>query len=187
VKQVVIHSDGGCHGNPGPGGWAALLVYGKIRKEISGGEPATTNNRMELKAAIEALVILKEPCAVEFFTDSEYLRKGITEWLRGWKSRNWKTLQKTPVKNEDLWKDLDAATARHRISWHWVKGHAGHKENERCDVLAQREIEELRQKYAPEQLKAFLRAFLNRDYPADGNSLFAHRCSGQSRAGEAPV
>ena len=159
------------------------MIYGKIRKEISGSEPATTNNRMELKAAIEALKLLKEPCAVEFFTDSEYLRKGITEWLRGWKSRNWKTLQKTAVKNEDLWKALDAATARHRISWYWVKGHAGHKENERCDVLAQREIENLRGKHTPEQLKAFLREFLNRDSLFDGNPLRAQERPGPARVG----
>ncbi|MGH6961290.1 MAG: ribonuclease HI, partial [Dongiaceae bacterium] len=135
---MTIHSDGGCEGNPGPGGWAAVLEFGHARKEISGGEPATTNNRMELRAAIEALARLKEPCAVDFYTDSEYLREGITSWVAGWKVRRWRTAERKPVKNADLWRELIAEAARHEVRWHWVKGHAGHVENERADRLAAR-------------------------------------------------
>ena len=136
MKKVVIHSDGGCHGNPGPGGWAVVLAYGKHVRELNGGVPATTNNRMELQAAIEALHILKEPCEIDFHTDSQYVRQGISQWIAGWKRNGWRTSAKQPVKNADLWRELDAATAHHKIHWHWVKGHAGHTDNERCDELA---------------------------------------------------
>ena len=159
MQTVVIHSDGACHGNPGPGGWAAVLSSGIHRRELSGGVPATTNNRMELQAAIEALSALKRPCAVEFHTDSNYLRDGITKWLRGWKRNGWKTQLKLPVKNEDLWRQLDAAAARHQVKWHWVKGHAGHAGNERCDQLATAAILDLKKRFTGEQLQASLRAF----------------------------
>ncbi len=133
---VVIYTDGACRGNPGPGGWGAILTSGDKEREICGGELATTNNRMELMAAIAALEALKRPCKVELHTDSQYLRNGITEWMRGWKARGWKTAAKEPVKNEDLWRRLDEARSRHEVSWHWVKGHAGHPMNERADGLA---------------------------------------------------
>ena len=136
MKQVIIHTDGGCAGNPGPGGWAAVLTYEGRTKELSGAVADTTNNRMELTAAIEALRALKEPCEVELHTDSQYLRLGITEWLPQWKARGWRTASKKPVKNTDLWRDLDRAAQSHRIKWRWVKGHAGHAFNERCDQLA---------------------------------------------------
>ncbi len=134
-KHVTIYTDGGCEPNPGPGGWAAILIYGNHRREISGAEPRTTNNRMELTAAIRALEALKEPCRVRLFTDSEYLKRGITEWMPNWKQYNW-TRKKKPLKNVDLWKQLDAAIQRHDVQWHWIRGHAGIKENERCDELA---------------------------------------------------
>jgi ribonuclease HI len=136
VKPVVIYSDGACSGNPGPGGWGAVLIYGDKRREISGGEALTTNNRMELRAAAEALAALKRPSRAELHTDSEYLRKGITEWITKWKANGWKTASREPVKNADLWKRLDEARQQHKISWHWVKGHAGEVENERADELA---------------------------------------------------
>lgn len=135
-KPVIIYSDGACSGNPGPGGWGAVLIYDGRRKELSGGEPRTTNNRMELRAATEALLALKRPSCAELHTDSEYLRKGITQWIAKWKRNGWKTAGKQPVKNADLWVKLDEARARHRIDWHWVKGHAGEPENERADELA---------------------------------------------------
>jgi ribonuclease HI len=156
MKKVVIHSDGSCHGNPGPGGWAAILEYGKHRRELSGGVPATTNNRMELLAAIESLKALKEKCVVDFYTDSEYVKNGILEWLPGWKNNGWKTSAKKPVKNEDLWRELDRLTAQHEINWHWLKGHAGHLGNETCDKLANAEIEKIKKAYTPDQLKAML-------------------------------
>ena len=159
MKKVTIHTDGGCHGNPGPGGWAAVLEYGERRRELSGGEPATTNNRMELRAAIEALNALKEGCEVELFTDSAYVKNGVTKWLAGWKRNQWRTQSKQPVKNQDLWMALDAAVSRHRVSWHWLKGHAGHAGNERCDELAGEEIEGIKQQYRPEKLKALLERF----------------------------
>jgi ribonuclease HI len=171
MKSIVIHSDGGCHGNPGPGGWAAVLAYGPHSREISGGEAATTNNRMELTAAIRALNALKEPCRVEFFTDSEYLRKGITGWLAGWKANGWRTRQKQPVKNEDLWRELDAAAARHVITWKWLKGHAGHAGNERCDELSQLEIEKVKRTHTREQLQQALAAFMAGDPRAAQQSL----------------
>src|ERR1051326_980018 len=136
MKQITIYSDGACTGNPGPGGWAAVMKNGDKLLELSGGDPITTNNRMELQAAIEALQALDEPCRIEFFTDSVYLRDGITSWIAGWKARGWVTTEKKRVKNADLWRVLDAAVGRHEIAWRWVKGHAGNDLNERCDQLA---------------------------------------------------
>lgn len=138
---VDIFTDGACRGNPGPGGWGALLRSGAHEKELFGGEPDTTNNRMELTAAIEALSALSRPCEVALYTDSEYVRRGISEWLAGWKRSGWRTAARKPVKNEDLWRRLDAIAATHRVEWHWVKGHAGHPENERADALANRGLE----------------------------------------------
>lgn len=134
--EVIIYTDGACSGNPGPGGWGAVLIFGDHRKEIKGGAKDTTNNRMELTAAIRALEELKRPCHIELHTDSNYLREGITSWIASWKRNGWKTAQKKPVKNIDLWQSLDAAHERHNISWHWIKGHAGHPENELADALA---------------------------------------------------
>lgn len=156
MKEVVIHTDGGCQGNPGPGAWAAVLRHGDRVREIVGSELATTNNRMELSAAIEALNALKEPCSVTLFTDSEYLRNGITQWIRGWKARGWRTKDKQPVKNEDLWRALDSACARHQVKWEWLKGHAGHADNERCDVLAGESIATIRRHHSAGDLKAAL-------------------------------
>ena len=136
MKYVEIFTDGACRGNPGPGGWGALVRYGDTEKTMHGGEVETTNNRMELTAAIEALMALKEPCHVDLTSDSEYVRKGITEWLPNWKKRGWKTAARKPVKNMDLWQKLDTAATRHQINWHWVKGHSGHRENEIADSLA---------------------------------------------------
>jgi ribonuclease HI len=133
---VVIYTDGACSGNPGPGGWGAILTYGDKCKEISGGEAVTTNNRMELMAAISALDALKKPSRVELHTDSQYVMKGITQWIHGWKKNGWKTADKKPVKNAELWQRLDEARRVHEIDWRWVKGHAGHAENERADELA---------------------------------------------------
>ena len=134
--KVVIHTDGACSGNPGPGGWGVILQSGPHRKELSGGEPLTTNNRMELTAAIEALEALKAPSEVELYTDSNYLRGGITSWIRSWKRNGWRTADKKPVKNAELWERLNKATERHKVRWHWVRGHRGHDENERADELA---------------------------------------------------
>ena len=133
---VEIFTDGACRGNPGPGGWGTILRYGEVEKELSGGDPQTTNNRMELMAAIAGLEALKRPCRVKLYTDSQYVLGGITQWVAGWKARNWRTADKKPVKNVDLWQRLEAATLLHRIEWVWVKGHAGHPENERADALA---------------------------------------------------
>lgn len=141
--KVLIYTDGACRGNPGPGGWGAVLISGGHERELCGGELSTTNNRMELLAAIEALRALKRPCKVELHTDSQYLRTGITEWLAGWKAKGWRTAAKTPVKNEDLWRALDEARLRHEVDWRWVKGHAGHELNERADALARRGMLEL--------------------------------------------
>ncbi len=140
AETVEIYTDGACRGNPGPGGWGALLRYRGREKTLSGAEADTTNNRMELMAAIRALETLKRPCKVALFTDSEYVKKGITEWLKNWKRRDWKTAEKKPVKNADLWRRLDAATATHDIQWRWVRGHSGHPENERVDALARKAI-----------------------------------------------
>ncbi len=141
----MIFTDGACSGNPGPGGWGAILISGESRKEICGGEPGTTNNRMELMAAIQALEALKKPCRVELHTDSTYVQKGIHEWIHNWKRRGWKTADNKPVKNEDLWRRLDEARQRHDVKWHWVKGHAGHELNERADELARQGLTEARQ------------------------------------------
>jgi ribonuclease HI len=135
-RRVSIWTDGACSGNPGPGGWGAVLHYGAHNKELKGGETLTTNNRMELTAAIEALESLKRPCAVSLHTDSLYLRHGVTDWIDGWKRNGWRTADKKPVKNEDLWRRLDAAAAPHEIEWRWVRGHAGYEHNERADELA---------------------------------------------------
>ncbi|WP_048646046.1 ribonuclease HI [Nitratireductor soli] len=136
MTTVEIFTDGACSGNPGPGGWGALLRHNGTEKELSGGEADTTNNRMELQAAIEALNALKRPCAVDLYTDSVYVRDGISGWIEGWKRNGWKTAAKKPVKNTELWQALDEARRRHKINWHWIKGHAGHPENERADALA---------------------------------------------------
>ena len=136
MKKVEIFTDGACKGNPGPGGWGALLRLGKHEKELSGGELLTTNNRMEMTAAIRALGALIEPCEVELYTDSRYLIDGITKWVHGWQKRGWVNASKKPVRNEDLWHELIAATAKHKVNWNWVKGHDGHAENERVDRLA---------------------------------------------------
>jgi ribonuclease HI len=141
VPSVEAFTDGACRGNPGPGGWGVVLRAGERVKELSGGEPATTNNRMELKAAIEALGALKKPCRVDLYTDSQYVRTGITEWLPAWRARGWRTADKKPVKNQDLWETLAALAAKHDVTWHWVKGHAGHPENERADELANEGID----------------------------------------------
>lgn len=146
MKKVVIYTDGACSGNPGPGGWGAILQYGEKQKEINGFEADTTNNRMELKAAIEALRSLKHPCHVELYSDSEYVRKGITEWLKGWQANGWRTSAKKAVKNADLWQELEREAVRHQISWHWVKGHSGHPMNERADALARQAIENTRKR-----------------------------------------
>jgi len=138
VKVVEIYTDGACKGNPGPGGWGAVLRYGDNEKQIFGGEANTTNNRMELMAAIEALAMLKRTCDVKLTTDSQYVRKGITEWMKNWKRNGWKTAAKQPVKNADLWQRLDNEVQRHNVEWHWVKGHSGHPENELADELANR-------------------------------------------------
>ena len=142
-ERVSIWTDGACLGNPGPGGWGALLRWNATERELSGGEPNTTNNRMELLAAIEALEALKRPCEVVLTTDSQYVRKGITEWMANWKRNGWKTSARKPVKNADLWRRLDQAAGVHRVQWHWVKGHSGHPENERADQLASRAAREL--------------------------------------------
>ena len=134
--HIVVYSDGACSGNPGPGGWGAVLMSGTHRKELSGGEAGTTNNRMELMAAIAALEALKGPSVVDLHTDSQYVKNGITQWIHGWKRNGWKTADKKPVKNAELWQRLEAATRRHELTWHWVKGHAGHEHNERADQLA---------------------------------------------------
>jgi ribonuclease HI len=140
MAQVEVFTDGACSGNPGPGGWGAILRYGDTEKELSGGETETTNNRMEMMAAISALEALKRPVTVDIHTDSTYVRDGITKWIHGWKKRDWRTADKKPVKNVDLWQRLEAAAAKHEVAWHWVKGHAGHPENERADELAREAV-----------------------------------------------
>ncbi|MGV3578416.1 ribonuclease HI [Brevundimonas sp.] len=144
MSHVTIHTDGACKGNPGPGGWGAILQAQGKSKELCGGEPLTTNNRMELMAAIMALETLTRPCKIDLHTDSKYVMDGITGWIHGWKARGWKTADKKPVKNDDLWKRLDVARARHEVKWHWVKGHAGHPLNERADQLANLGITKMR-------------------------------------------
>lgn len=142
TPRVLIYTDGACRGNPGPGGWGALLLFGEREKTLSGGEALTTNNRMELLAAINALEALTRPCRVELHTDSQYVRNGVTEWIHNWKKRGWLTADKKPVKNADLWVRLDEARARHQVDWRWVKGHAGHPQNERADALANLGLEQ---------------------------------------------
>lgn len=141
--MIEIYTDGACRGNPGPGGWGALLRSGKHEKELWGGEQHTTNNRMEMTAVIESLKAMKRPSDIVLTTDSQYVRKGITEWIEGWKKKNWQTAARKPVKNADLWKEIDRLAATHNIEWKWVKGHSGHAENERVDELANKGIDEL--------------------------------------------
>ncbi len=143
MKKVEMYTDGACRGNPGPGGWGVLLRNGESERTLYGGEPETTNNRMELTAAIEGLAALSEPCRVELTTDSEYVRRGITEWMQAWKQRNWRTAARKPVANRDLWERLDAIASAHDVRWHWVRGHSGHVDNERVDALANQAIDEL--------------------------------------------
>jgi ribonuclease HI len=149
LPHVTIHTDGACSGNPGPGGWGAILAFGDHEKELKGGEPNTTNNRMELMAAIAAFEALKRPCRVDLHTDSQYLRNGIMSWINTWKRNGWRTSDKKPVKNVDLWQRLETALKPHQVRWHWLKGHAGHAENERADVLAREGIAEVRGKAKP--------------------------------------
>jgi ribonuclease HI len=143
VTEVEVYADGACRGNPGPGGWGVVLRSGLTEKELWGGEGHTTNNRMELTAAIRALEALRRPCRVALYTDSQYVRNGITEWLRSWKQRGWRTADRKPVKNQDLWERLDELATQHEVEWHWVRGHSGHAGNERADALANRGIDEL--------------------------------------------
>ncbi|MDG4812382.1 ribonuclease HI [Hydrogenovibrio sp. 3SP14C1] len=143
MQEVELFTDGGCRGNPGPGGWGALLRFGTVEKELKGAAFDTTNNRMELTAAIEGLKALKKPCKVKLTTDSQYVKNGITQWMMNWKKNNWKTAAKKPVKNQDLWQALDEALQPHDVSWAWVKGHSGHDENERVDDLANQAMDEL--------------------------------------------
>lgn len=140
MKKVEMFTDGACSGNPGPGGWGTILRYKTVEKELSGYSPATTNNRMELTAVVEGLRALKEPCQLDIYTDSRYLKDGITSWIHKWKKNGWKTSSKSSVKNKDLWEALDVASQKHSIAWHWIKGHAGHPENERADQLAREAI-----------------------------------------------
>ncbi|WP_439653238.1 ribonuclease HI [Pseudomaricurvus albidus] len=144
MKQIEMFTDGACKGNPGPGGWGALLRYGDVEKKLCGGEANTTNNRMELMAAIEGLKALKESCEVHLTTDSQYVRQGITSWMHGWKKNGWKTSARKPVKNEDLWRLLDEQVNRHNVKWFWVKGHSGHRENEIADELANKGIQTIK-------------------------------------------
>ena len=162
MKKVVIHTDGGCHGNPGPGGWAATLAYGTQVREVSGGEPATTNNRMEIQAAIQALRALNQPCAVRIHTDSDYLRQGITSWIHGWRKRGWVTATREPVKNRDLWQELDDIARVHRVDWRWVRGHNGDRWNELCDQLATQAIERLVRETPKADLAAAKSSFMAR-------------------------
>jgi ribonuclease HI len=143
MKQVIIYTDGACRGNPGPGGWGALIRFDSLEKEIFGGQANTTNNQMELSAAIEGLSILKEPCNVELFTDSKYVMDGITQWIQNWKKNNWRTAAKKDVKNKELWQKLDQLIAQHQVQWHWVKGHSGDAGNEAADLLANKGIDSI--------------------------------------------
>ncbi len=149
LTPVDMFTDGACSGNPGPGGWGVILRCKGVEKELKGGEPQTTNNRMEMMAVLQGLTALTRPCRVNIYTDSEYVKKGMTEWLRGWKARGWKTADKKPVKNDDLWQALDSAAQRHDLSWHWVRGHNGHPENERADQLARDGAREAKGRITP--------------------------------------
>lgn len=157
--SVTLYTDGGCQGNPGPGAWACVVLYQKHAWELSGAEPATTNNRMEIQAAIRGFRALNRPCNVQVFTDSDYLRQGITTWIEGWRRRGWRTKEGGPVKNQDLWSELDSLARIHEVDWQWLKGHAGHRWNERCDSLATRAIERLRSEVSPGQLAEALERF----------------------------
>ena len=141
--KIIMYTDGACSGNPGPGGWGAILISGKHRKELFGGEAETTNNRMEMMAVIKALEALSRSCTIVITTDSQYVKNGMTQWLAGWKAKGWKTANRKPVKNQDLWQQLDRLVAEHHVTWKWVKGHSGHDENERVDQLANRGIDEM--------------------------------------------
>jgi ribonuclease HI len=143
TKHIIIYTDGACRGNPGPGGWGAVLRYGEHEKILSGAEDLTTNNRMELMAAIQALTGLREACKIDLYTDSQYVQKGISEWIVGWKRNNWKKSDRQPVKNADLWQLLDQEATRHEVTWHWVKGHSGHPENDLADSIANQAIDDL--------------------------------------------
>lgn len=158
MKAVTIYTDGACEGNPGPGGWAAILIYRETRREITGACPATTNNRMELAAALEGLSALKEPCEVDLYTDSRYVQQGMSNWIFAWKAKGWKRGTK-PVMNADLWKALDAQAQRHQVRWHWIRGHNQHPENERCDRLAVAAIAQLRERVGKDELERARRAF----------------------------
>ena len=147
VHTITVYTDGACSGNPGAGGWGAILISGTHRKELSGGEPHTTNNRMEMMAAIGALEAIKQPAKVDMHTDSVYLRDGITKWIHGWRRKGWRTADNKPVKNVELWQRLESAANRHDVTWHWLKGHAGHQENERADVLAREALAPFRKKH----------------------------------------
>jgi len=164
MKHVIIYSDGACKGNPGPGGWAAILRYNGAERQISGGVPATTNNRMELQAAIEALRILREPCNVSFYTDSAYLQNGVTKWIQQWITRNWLTKGSKPVRNQELWQELHGLITRHAVRWCWFKGHSKHPENIRCDRLARLEIANINRSYNDRVLKERLSAFLRENW-----------------------
>ena len=155
MKKVTIHTDGACLGNPGAGGWAATLEFSGVRKDFTGGELATTNNRMELQAAIEALRKLKEPCEIQLYTDSEYLREGITTWIHSWKARGWKK----KIKNKDLWLQLDEIASKHRVEWHWIRGHAGHPANERCDLLSVEAAQKIETASTPREREQALERF----------------------------
>ncbi|MFT4690948.1 MAG: ribonuclease HI [Verrucomicrobiia bacterium] len=159
MKKVVIYTDGACHGNPGPGGWAATLEFGEHKRELSDGALATTNNRMELRAAIGGLSALKESCEVDLFTDSEYVKNGVLSWMKNWKRNGWMTKARKPVKNVDLWRELDGQVSRHLVSWHWLKGHAGHAGNERCDELATEATERIKKAHTSEELRRALKEF----------------------------
>jgi ribonuclease HI len=161
MNSVIIYTDGGCEGNPGPGGWGAVVRCGEVVREICGGELATTNNRMEMRAAIESLATLEARSEVCIFTDSQYLKNGITQWIIGWKRKGWVTSAKEPVKNVDLWQRLDALVEQHRVTWKWVKGHAGNADNERCDGLAGREIAKLKQQHSRAAREMALTMFKN--------------------------
>jgi len=156
---VTIYTDGGCQGNPGPGAWACVVQYQDKAWELAGAVPATTNNRMELQAAIQGFKALNRPCEVRLFTDSDYLRQGITSWIHNWRRRGWRTKEGGPVKNQDLWSELDVLAGQHTVDWQWLKGHAGHRWNERCDELATEAIRRLRSSTTPDQLRAALQQF----------------------------